>query len=130
MLEEPDGLAGLVRLRPGGPRLQDQVLAAEKAGHWGEALTLYEQALRNESAAGASQLPSQEAARLSSTRKGHLKCLLQMGHMEAALAQVDGWSQSSSGMQYSSTVQWLTLRRRLVEPMGASCTCQHLHMPM
>lgn len=42
-LEEPDGLAGLACFRPGGPRLEDQVLAAEKAAHWGEALTLYEQ---------------------------------------------------------------------------------------
>ena len=31
-LEEPDGLGGLVRLRRGGPRPQDQVLAAEKEG--------------------------------------------------------------------------------------------------
>lgn len=44
-LEEPDGLDGLVRLRVGGPGLQDQILAAEKAGKWSEALALYEQAL-------------------------------------------------------------------------------------
>ena len=44
-LEEPDGLEGLVRLRSGGPGLHDQILAAEKAGKWSEALTLYEQAL-------------------------------------------------------------------------------------
>lgn len=42
-LEEPDGLAGLARLRSGGALLQDQVLAAEKAGSWGEALGLHEQ---------------------------------------------------------------------------------------
>ena len=42
-LEEPDGLGGLLRLRQGGPCLQDQILAAEKAGRWPEALTLYEQ---------------------------------------------------------------------------------------
>ena len=45
-LEEPDGLEGLVRLRSGGPGLHDQILAAEKAGKWSEALTLYEQALQ------------------------------------------------------------------------------------
>lgn len=42
-LEEPDGLAGIVRLRSGPARLKDHLLAAEKAGHWSEALTLYEQ---------------------------------------------------------------------------------------
>ncbi|PSC70468.1 serine threonine-kinase ATR isoform X1 [Micractinium conductrix] len=46
-LEEPDGLQGLVRLRQGGPRPEDQRLAAEKAGNWSEALTLYEQALQH-----------------------------------------------------------------------------------
>ena len=47
-LEEPDGLGGLVRLRSGGPGLHDQILAAEKAGQWSEALSLYERALRLE----------------------------------------------------------------------------------
>ena len=42
-LEEPDGLGGLLRLRQGPPRLQDQLLAAEKAGSWSEALALHEQ---------------------------------------------------------------------------------------
>ena len=42
-LEEPDGLAGLARLRAGGPQLSDQLLAAEKAGSWSEALGLHEQ---------------------------------------------------------------------------------------
>lgn len=42
-LEEPDGLGGLLRLRQGTPRLQDQLLAAEKAGSWSEALALHEQ---------------------------------------------------------------------------------------
>ena len=45
-LEEPDGLAGLLRLRQGPPRLQDQLLAAEKAGSWSEALALHEQVSR------------------------------------------------------------------------------------
>ena len=43
-LQEPDGLGGLLRLRHGGPCLQDQILAAEMAGNFPEALTLYEQA--------------------------------------------------------------------------------------
>ena len=42
-LEEPDGLAGLARLRSGGALLSDQLLAAEKAGSWSEALGLHEQ---------------------------------------------------------------------------------------
>ncbi len=42
-LEEPDGLAGLAKLRSGGPLLSDQLLAAEKAGSWSEALGLHEQ---------------------------------------------------------------------------------------
>jgi serine/threonine-protein kinase ATR len=48
-LEEPDGLQGFIKLRPdgGSPRLEDQRLAAEKAGNWGEALALYEQALQH-----------------------------------------------------------------------------------
>jgi hypothetical protein len=33
----------VVRLRTGGARLQDQLLAADKAGQWSEALALYEQ---------------------------------------------------------------------------------------
>ena len=42
-LEEPDGLAGLVRLRAGGAQAADQLLAAEKSGAWSEALGLHEQ---------------------------------------------------------------------------------------
>jgi len=42
-LEEPDGLAGLVRLRQGGATPADHMLAAEKAGAWSEALSLHEQ---------------------------------------------------------------------------------------
>lgn len=49
-LEEPDGLEGLVKLRQGGPRPEDQRLAAEKAGNWSEAATLYEQALQHSTA--------------------------------------------------------------------------------
>jgi hypothetical protein len=40
--------AGLMQLRQGGLSASDQVLAAEKAGAWSEALALYEQALGNE----------------------------------------------------------------------------------
>ncbi|BDA43155.1 Serine/threonine-protein kinase ATR at C-terminar half [Coccomyxa sp. Obi] len=112
-LEEPDGLSGLVRLRSGGPRLEDQVLAAEKAGCWSAALTLYEQALKNEAdsataaadgrpqRAGHGGRPGPEGQRLcgslqkghlSVAQRGHLNCLLQLGHLQALLAEVDGWA--------------------------------------
>ena len=59
-LEEPDGLAGLVRLRRGPALLQDQLLAAEKAGSWSEALALHEQALQHDACnkAGGSRAPT------------------------------------------------------------------------
>lgn len=41
-----------MRLRKGGPRPQDRVLAAEKEGAWSEALCLYEQALQTTQAWG------------------------------------------------------------------------------
>lgn len=46
-LEEPDGLAGLVRLRQGGATPADHMLAAQKAGAWSEALSLHEQVREN-----------------------------------------------------------------------------------
>eukprot|EP00775_Hariotina_reticulata_P013107 gene13107-13235_t len=52
-LEEPDGLAGLVQLRQGGLTSTDQILVAEKAGAWSEALALYEQAVSQEAAENA-----------------------------------------------------------------------------
>lgn len=85
-LEEPDGLGGLIRLRHGGPRLSDQIHASEKAGCWNEALALYEQALQSE-AIDADRLPG-----LTGAQRGQLQCLLQMGHLQGMLAQVDGWS--------------------------------------
>ncbi len=49
-LEEPDGLSGLVQLRQGGLTTGDQILVAEKAGSWGEALALYEHELGKDAA--------------------------------------------------------------------------------
>ena len=54
-------------------------------------LCLQLQALRDEEASAEG---SQE---LSQARKGHLRCLLHMGHHNSLLAQVDGWSLSCSG---------------------------------
>ena len=90
-----------------------QVLAAEKAGCWSAALTLYEQALRGEAAAACSgAAPSargaaaaaaavgaaQEQGRLSAAKRGHLNCLLQLGHLESLLVVVDGWSSRCTGV--------------------------------
>ncbi|GIL92019.1 hypothetical protein Vretifemale_19512, partial [Volvox reticuliferus] len=50
-LGEPDGLAGLCAMRPGGLSEADQVLVAERAGQWNDAMALYESAVRREAAA-------------------------------------------------------------------------------
>jgi hypothetical protein len=123
--------------------VSDQILAAEKAGLWGEALALYEQALRHEhhhqgssDAAGncaaitmaaadraltGPGLPAADAMMLAAAaasdaganatcaavasgaasatyaaalinplRVGQLRCLLQVGHHQSVLGQVDG----------------------------------------
>lgn len=41
-LEEPDGLDGIMKLRQGTTKLEDQRLAAERNGSWTEACSLYE----------------------------------------------------------------------------------------
>jgi len=83
------------------------VLAAEKAGCWSDALALYEQALQNEAPAGdapagpgrppaaggpeAQALPGGCAgaggAGLTAAQRGHLHCLLQMGHLQGRLGR-------------------------------------------
>ena len=57
------------------------------------------QALRDEE--GAEETRQQ----LSLARKGHLRCLLHMGHHHSLLAQVDGWSLSCSGWPSSCICQ-------------------------
>jgi hypothetical protein len=101
-LEEPDGLAGLLRLRQGPPRLQDQLLAAEKAGSWSEALALYEQALQRSAPLLARQQgndtgPVKGDQGLIGGQRGYLRCLLHMGHLQGMMTQVDGWASHSSG---------------------------------
>jgi hypothetical protein len=124
-LEEPDGLQGLVRLRQGGPRPEDQRLAAEKAGNWSEALTLYEQALQHSGRAGGSGGgagsgggglqaaaalvadgggrgghggSSSGAPGLGSMQRSYLDCLLHIGHLQGLLTQVEGLAGGSSSM--------------------------------
>ena len=111
------------------------MLAAEKAGCWSDALALYEQALQNEApardanpnpnpapaAAGpeAQALPGGGSdAGLSAAQRGHLHCLLQMGHLQGMLAQVDGWAARSTGaahpaVAYSASQQQVSQRGHL-----------------
>ena len=119
-LEEPDGLDGLMKLRQGEPRPEDQRVVAEKAGSWGEALTLYERELarheRPEPPYGGNSSSSlggvdvrtgngeggdkqdenvyikvkKEEKLRSAAQRGYLNCLLQMGHWQGLLAQVEG----------------------------------------
>ena len=91
-----------------------QILAAEKAGSWSAALTLYEQALKNEGSTHSgptravqdpgpvcpSATAGQVSAGLSTARRGHLSCLLQLGHLQALLAAVDGWMTRCPGESF------------------------------
>jgi hypothetical protein len=54
--------AGLAQLRQGGLTSTDQILVAEKAGAWSEALALYEQAVSQEVAAAAANSTAAQAA--------------------------------------------------------------------
>ncbi|KAL6873568.1 hypothetical protein ACP4OV_013650 [Aristida adscensionis] len=75
-LDEPDGLLGLANLRKSSS-LQDQLIINEKAGNWAEVLTLCEQAL---------QMEPTSVHRHSDV----LNCLLNMCHLQAMVAHVDG----------------------------------------
>lgn len=122
-LEEPDGLSGLVQLRQGGLTTSDQILVAEKAGSWADALAMYEHELGREAAAaaaggghgrggggaggalvatggGSGNHPGGGGGGgggcggggggVSALQLGRLRCLLQVGHLQALLQQVDG----------------------------------------
>ena len=75
-LDEPDGLLGLANLRKSSS-LQDQLIINEKAGNWAEVLTLCEQALHMEPTSVHRQ-------------SDVLNCLLNMCHLQAMIAHVDG----------------------------------------
>ena len=96
-LEEPDGLEGLVKLRVGGPGPDDQRLVAEKAGNWGEALSLYEHSLQHNTEQNSDARNAQNG--LFPLRMGHLNCLLNMGHWQALLTQVEGLGRKPSGIR-------------------------------
>jgi len=111
-LGDADTLAGLASLRSGGGSPADERLAAEASGAWGDALALYEVELgtvaeggggggrgtqpapRRGSALAPTPLDAatEDDDPLSTARRGHLRCLLGMGHLEAALAGVAGWA--------------------------------------
>ena len=79
-MDEPDGLAGLSRLRASSSwydNLRDQILVHEKEGNWAEALTCYEQVLEVD-------------PRSSIHHGGLLNCFLNMGHLQAMVTHVDG----------------------------------------
>ena len=61
-LGEPDSLAGLARLRPGGAAAADDLLAAEASGAWGDALALYELELGAARSALESSAPGPSSA--------------------------------------------------------------------
>lgn len=93
-LEEPDGLSGLMCLRRSGLKLQDQIVAAEKAGCWTDALALHEHVLQFED-----HHPPRDGEQkgLSVAQRGRLQCLLHLGHLKGMLAEVEGWSKSADG---------------------------------
>lgn len=80
-LEEPDGLDGIMKLRQGPSKLEDQRLAAEKNGSWAEASSLYELDLSKSNDSIESD---------SNLLEGRLNCLLQLGHFEGLVNQVRG----------------------------------------
>lgn len=152
-LEEPDGLQGLVRLRQGGPRPEDQRLAAEKAGNWSEALTLYEQALQHSGAATASGggcgggggmeaaaamvadgtarggAGGAVAAGLSGLQRGYLDSLLHIGHLQGLLTQVGGrgWADGIGGGARMSKTQ---LAAGSVSPAEHVCSLPSFSSPL
>ncbi|KAM0929216.1 hypothetical protein ACQ4PT_001782 [Festuca glaucescens] len=75
-LDEPDGLLGLANLRKSSS-LQDQLIINEKTGNWAEVLTLCEHAL---------QMEPDSVHRHCDV----LNCSLNMCHLQAMIAHVDG----------------------------------------
>jgi serine/threonine-protein kinase ATR len=97
-LEEPDGLDGIMKLRQGTTKLEDQRLAAERNGSWTEACSLYELDIsRNDMNRVNSNLILNQGAsnRREELTDGYLNCLLQMGHWEGLAYQVKGMLSSS-----------------------------------
>jgi serine/threonine-protein kinase ATR len=81
-LEEPDGLDGIMKLRQGTAKVEDQRLAAERNGSWTEACSLYELELSHKG--------TESRELTSDLTDGYLNCLLHMGHWEGLANQVKG----------------------------------------
>ena len=97
-LEEPDGLDGIMKLRQGTTKLEDQRLAAERNGSWTEACSLYELDIsRNDQGRNVADTTARHdiAGRKDKLTDGYLNCLLQMGHWEGLANQVKGILSSS-----------------------------------
>ena len=88
-LEEPDGLAGLVKLRQTQSLPIDDKLLGEKAGNWTDVLCMYEKDLQGDMVESphASISPS---GQLSSEQRGYMRCLLNTGHLKALQTHADG----------------------------------------
>jgi len=88
-LEEPDGLAGLVKLRKTQSLSIDNKLLGEKAGNWTDVLCMYEKDLQGDLAESPHASLS-SPGQLSSDQRGYMRCLLNTGHLKALQTHVDG----------------------------------------
>ena len=88
-LEEPDGLAGIVKLRKTQSLSIDDKLLGEMAGNWTDVLSMYEKDMQEDMA----NRPNESSAshgQLSSDQRGYMRCLLNTGHLKALQTHVDG----------------------------------------
>ena len=88
-LEEPDGLAGIVKLRKSQSLSIDDKLLGEMAGNWTDVLSMYEKDLQEDMANRPHEL-SASPGHLSSDQRGYMRCLLNTGHLKALQTHVDG----------------------------------------
>lgn len=116
--------AGLAQLRQGGLTSTDQILVAEKAGAWSEALALYEQALSQEASATAAAAAAAAAAATEGGRQGG-EGAADEGHgsygrlgaaaadvlINAACAVVSGLPPSSAAAQQHRLSTWQGLEQ-------------------
>ena len=130
-LEEPDGLSGLVQLRQGGLTTTDQILAAEKAGAWSEALSLYEQSLALEGSSSGGTVGGQQGAggraaavlldvTLSGTGPAAGSSLglsiLQQGHLRSLLQVCKDRNACTDGIRGKVRCQHHVIRYHSAEP--------------
>ncbi|CAG9464680.1 unnamed protein product [Pedinophyceae sp. YPF-701] len=97
-LDDPDSLGGLLRVTAVGASplsavATERMAVAEKSGHFSEALSLYEHAIRN-SGAGLDAAPGtqQHGPDLAALHRGQLRCMLGAGQLQGVKDRVDGLS--------------------------------------